>query len=127
MLHGDVIKLSRAGKELAANRPYSATAGRLPPSVKAIYARCLPAGRLPELLQLFHDHPVLHRKHIFNNALENLPGSQRELVPAFYEEMVNKLGILPNATSVAKVIRVLGKLQRESDAMALWHDWLVCP
>lgn len=63
---------------------------------------------------------------MFNTVLEKLPGSQHELLPSFYEEMVNKVGIQPNAASVAKVIRGLGKLQMESDAIALWHDWLVC-
>ena len=80
---------------------------------------------MPELTQLFRDHAILHQKHIFNNALLNLPPSRRELVPLFYSE-VTKLGIQPNATAVAKVMRVLGKMQRESDAKALWRDWLVC-
>lgn len=92
-----------------------------------VYGHCLPAGNLSELLQQFYDHPILHQKHVFHIAVENLPGSQRELLPSFYEEMVNKVGIQPKAASVAKVIRALGRLQRESDATALWHDWLVCP
>ena len=79
---------------------------------------------MPELTQLFRDHAILHQKHIFNNALLNLPASRRELVPPFYNE-VTKLGLQPNATAVAKVMRVLGKMQRESDAKALWRDWLV--
>ena len=118
----EVINLSRAGKGDAKDWQCSATAACF--SFKAIHAHCLPAGYLPELLQLFEDHPSLHQMHVFNTALENLP---RELLPSFYEEMVNKVGIQPNAASVAKVIRVLGKLQREPDATAVWHDWLVCP
>ncbi|KAL3159557.1 hypothetical protein ABBQ38_009973 [Trebouxia sp. C0009 RCD-2024] len=82
------------------------------------------AGAVPELTLLFRDHAVLHQKHIFNNALLNLPASRRELVPLFYNEIVTKLGIQPSATAVAKVMRVLGKLQRESEAKALWRDWL---
>lgn len=87
----------------------------------------LSAGALPGLIQRFRDYPVLHQKHVFNTALLNLPASQRELVPLFFKEVVTNLGIPPNATAVAKVMRVLGKLQRESEAKALWRDWLVCP
>ena len=118
LLFEEVVNLSRAGKEHAKHWQCSE---------EAIHTHCLPAGNFSGLLQLFHDHPSLNQKQVFKTALDNLPGSQLELLPSFYEEMVSKVGIQPNAASVAKVIQALGKLQREPDAIALWHDWLVLP
>lgn len=135
LLYDEVIRLSRAGTGCAEEGDAAAYHLLVGSDWFANHsswqhmtsAHCMSAGAVPELTLLFRDHAVLHQKHIFNNALLNLPASRRELVPLFYNEIVTKLGIQPSATAVAKVMRVLGKLQRESEAKALWRDWLVCP
>lgn len=77
------------------------------------------AGQYTELVDLYHSEEILQATRAMNLGLMSLPVRD---VPYFYKAIAEGLNIQPNAMSVALLIRSLGKLNRVSDAEAIWHD-----
>ena len=82
----------------------------------------LVAGQIEELVNLYSTEEILHATHPFNVGLINMPA---RYVPRFYQAVVDTINVQPNALSVAVLIRSLGKLNRLSQAEAIWSDWQV--
>ncbi len=78
---------------------------------------------MTELTSIFQQEQILHAPHPLNTALLSL---QPRDVPAFYNTMVEKVAIQPNASSIALVIRAFGQLHNLAQAEAVFKEWQVC-
>ena len=78
---------------------------------------------MTELTSIFQQEQILHASHPLNTALLSL---QPRDVPAFYNTMVEKVAIQPNANSIALVIRAFGQLHKLAEAEAVFKEWQVC-
>lgn len=78
---------------------------------------------MTELTSIFQQEQILHAPHPLNTALLSL---QPQDVPAFYNTVVEKVAIQPNASSIALVIRALGQLHKLAEAEAVFKEWQVC-
>ncbi|KAL0036562.1 hypothetical protein WJX79_000391 [Trebouxia sp. C0005] len=96
-----------------------ATVG-LPHSLFSLIKRLGKQGKVTELTSIFQQEQILHAPHPLNTALLSL---QPRDIPAFYNTMVKKVAIQPNASSVALVIRAFGQLHKLAEAEAILKEW----